>query len=134
MDVQRQALTLAEQFVEDSLFRVEVGTMAPIDVVQARSEAASRRQLLAQAVEAQRTNELILKELIVGRYVPILCGNAEIDPTDQPRIEATPIDQQEAIRAALDRRTDISRARTAARHQRSDGPQSRRQRPAGART
>ena len=110
VDVQRQALTLAEQFVEDSLFRVEVGTMAPIDVVQARPEAASRRQLLAQAVEAQRTNELILKELIVGGTSDPL-WNAEIDPTDQPRIAATPIDQQEAIRAALDRRTDISRAR-----------------------
>ena len=110
VDVQRQALTLAEQFVEDSLFRVEVGTMAPIDVVQARSEAASRRQLLAQAVEAQRTNELILKELIVGGTSDPL-WNAEIDPTDQPRIEATSIDLQEAIRAALDRRTDISRAR-----------------------
>ena len=110
VDVQRQALTLAEQFVEDSLFRVEVGTMAPIDVVQARPEAASRRQLLAQAVEAQRTNELILKELIVGGTSDPL-WNAEIDPTDQPRIAATPIDLQEAIRAALDRRTDISRAR-----------------------
>ena len=109
-DVQRQALALAEQFVEDNLFRVEVGTMAPIDVVQARSEAASRRQLLAQAVETRRTSELTLKELIVGGMSDPL-WNAEIDPTDQPRIEATPIDLQEAIRAALDRRTDVSRAR-----------------------
>ena len=110
VDVQRQALALAEQFVEDNLFRVEVGTMAPIDVVQARSEAASRRQLLAQAVETQRTSELTLKELIVGGTSDPL-WNAEIDPTDPPRIEATPIDLQEAIRAALDRRTDVSRAR-----------------------
>ena len=38
--------------------RVEVGTMAPIDVVQAQSEAAARRQLLALAVETQHTSEL----------------------------------------------------------------------------
>ena len=37
--------------------------------------------------------------------------DAEINPTDQPRIEATPIELQEAIRGALDRRTDVSRAR-----------------------
>ena len=35
----------------------------------------------------------------------------EIHPTDQPRMEAAPIDLQEAIRGALDRRTDVSRAR-----------------------
>ena len=110
LDVQRQALALAEQFVEDNLFRVEVGTMAPIDVVQAESEAAARRQQLAQAVETQRTNELALKELIVaGTSDPL--WNAEIYPTDQPRIEPTPIDLQQAIEAALDRRTDVSRAR-----------------------
>lgn len=110
VEIQRQALALAEQLVEDNRFRVEVGTMAPIDVVQARSEAAARRQSLAQAVETQRTNEVVLKELIVGGMSDPL-WNAEIDPTDPPRIEPTPIDLQQAIRAALDRRTDISRAR-----------------------
>ena len=39
------------------------------------------------------------------------CGTREINPTDQPRIEATPIYLEEAIRGALDRRTDISRVR-----------------------
>ena len=108
--VQRQALALAEQLVADNRARVEVGTMAPIDVVQAQSEAAARRQLLALAVETQRTSELVLKELIVGGTSDEL-WDAEIDPTDQPRIEAAPIQLQEAIRGALDRRTDVSRAR-----------------------
>ncbi len=108
--VQRQALALAEQLVADNRARVEVGTMAPIDVVQAQSEAAARRQLLALAVETQRTSELVLKELIVGGMSDEL-WEAEIHPTDQPRIEAAPIQLQEAIRAALDRRTDVSRAR-----------------------
>ncbi len=108
--VQRQALDLAEQLVQDNRARVEVGTMAPIDVVAAQSEAAARRQLLALAVETQRTSELVLKELIVGGTTDEL-WNAEINPTDEPRIEVTPIDLQAAIRGALDRRTDVSRAR-----------------------
>ena len=108
--VQRQALDLAEQLVQDNRVRVEVGTMAPIDVVAAQSEAAARRQLLAVAVETQRTSELVLKELIVGGTSDEL-WDAEINPTDQPRIEATPIDLETAIRGALDRRTDVSRAR-----------------------
>ena len=110
VDVQRQAVALAEQLVQDNRVRVEVGTMAPIDVVAAQSEAAARRQLLAVAVETQRTSELALKELIVGGTSDEL-WNAELDPTDQPRIEATPIDLEGAIRGALDRRTDVSRAR-----------------------
>ena len=108
--VQRQALDLAEQLVQDNRVRVEVGTMAPIDVVAAQSEAAARRQLLAVAVETQRTSELALKELIVGGTTDEL-WNAEINPTDEPRMEVTPIDLQAAIRGALDRRTDVSRAR-----------------------
>ena len=84
--------------------------MAPIDIVQAQSEAAARRRLLALAVETQRTAELVLKELIVGGMSDEL-WDAEINPTDQPRIEAAPIRLQEAIHAALDRRTDVSRAR-----------------------
>ena len=108
--VQRQALALAEQLVADNRARVDVGTMAPIDVVQAQSEAAARRQLLALAVETQRTSELALKELIVGGTSEEL-WEAEIHPTDQPRMEAAPIDLQEAIRGALDRRTDVARAR-----------------------
>ena len=108
--VRRQALALAEQLVQDNRVRVEVGTMAPIDVVQAQSGAAARRQLLALAVETQRTSELVLKELIVGGMSDEL-WDAEINPTDQPRIEGAPIELQEAIRGALGRRTDVSRAR-----------------------
>ena len=37
--------------------------------------------------------------------------NAELNPTDEPRTDATPIDLEAAIQAALDRRTDISRVR-----------------------
>ena len=110
VDVQRQALELAEQLVRDNRARVEIGTLAPIDVVQAQSEAALRRQQLAQAVQTLRTNELLLKQLIVGGTSDEL-WNAEIDPTDEPQIDAPPINIEEAIRGALERRTDISRVR-----------------------
>ena len=108
--MQQQALELAEQLVRDNRARVEIGTLAPIDVVQAQSEAALRRQLLAQAVQTLRTNELLLKQLIVDGTSDEL-WDAEINPTDQPQIDAPPIDLDEAIRGALERRTDISRVR-----------------------
>ena len=110
VDVQRQALELAEQLVRDNRARVEIGTLAPIDVVQAQSEAALRRQQLAQAVQTLRTNELQLKQLIVGGTSDEL-WYAQINPTDEPQIDAPQINIEEAIRGALDRRTDISRVR-----------------------
>ncbi len=110
VDVQQQALELAEQLVRDNRARVEIGTLAPIDVVQAESEAATRRQALAQAVQVLRTAELALKQLIVNGTGDEL-WNAELYPIDQPQIEAAPIDLEAAIGGALDRRTDIARVR-----------------------
>ena len=89
--VQEQALELAEQLVRDNQARVEIGTLAPIDVVQAQSEAASRRQLLAQAEQTLRTSELTLKRLLVAGTTDEL-WNAELTPSDQPFISPTPID------------------------------------------
>lgn len=110
VQVQQQALELAEQLVRDNQARVEIGTLAPIEVVQAQSQAALSRQTLAQAVQTLRTAELALKQLIVGGTEDEL-WDAELNPTDQPQIETAPIDLEAAIRGALDRRTDISRAR-----------------------
>ena len=108
--VQEQALELAEQLVRDNQSRVEIGTLAPIDVVQAQSEAASRRQLLAQAEQTLRTSELTLKRLLVAGTTDEV-WNAELVPSDQPFISPTPIDIESAVRSALDRRTDVSRIR-----------------------
>lgn len=110
VQVQEQALELAEQLVRDNQARVEIGTLAPIEVVQAQSQAALSRQTLAQAVQTLRTSELALKQLIVDGTEDEL-WDAELHPTDQPQIETAPIDLEGAIRGALDRRTDISRAR-----------------------
>ena len=107
--VQQQALDLAEQLVRDNRARVEIGTLAPIDVVQSQAEAAARRQTLAQAQQALRTAELTLKRLIVGGTQDELWP-AEINPIDQPRLNQPPIDIPRAVNNALDQRTDLSRA------------------------
>ena len=110
VDVQRQALELAEQLVRENRIRVEIGTLAPIEVVQARSEAAARRQTLAEAEQQLRTAELALKQLIVAGTDDEL-WNAEINAVEQPLIDQAPIDVESAVRTALDARTDIERTR-----------------------
>ena len=108
--VQQQALELAEALVRDNEARVEIGTLAPIDVVQARSEAAARRQTLAQAEQALATAELVLKQLIVGGTRDEYWG-ATLNPVDLPTLDPDPIDLQMALRRALDERTDLARSR-----------------------
>ena len=108
--VQQQALDLAEQLVRDNRARVEIGTLAPIDVVQAQSEAANRRQSLAQTEQTLRTAELTLKRLIVNGTEDDV-WNSQINPVDQPAFEMSPVDVETAIRTALDARTDVARTR-----------------------
>ena len=110
VEVQLQALELAEQLVRDNRARVEIGTLAPIDIVQAQSEAAQRRQSVAEAEQNLRTAELALKQLIVGGTGDEL-WDAEINTVDRPVLDQGPIDVDAAIRAALDARTDIARTR-----------------------
>jgi outer membrane protein len=110
VEVARQSLDLAENLVRDNQTRVQVGTMAPIDVVQAQSESATRRQNLVAAVSTQRQAELALKRLIVdGTQDPN--WNAVLDPTDRPEFRPEPIDLDAAIRRALSERTDIAIAK-----------------------
>ena len=110
VEVQQQALELAEALVRDNEARVEIGTLAPIDVVQARSEAAARRQTLAQAEQALATAELVLKQLIVDGTGDEY-WRATLNPIDLPTLSPAPIDLEATIRRALDERTDLERSR-----------------------
>ena len=110
VEVARQSFDLASKLVQDNQIRVEVGTMAPIDVVQAQAEQATRRQGLVAAENARRTAELALKRLIVsGTEDPNWA--ATLDPVDRPDFQLEPIDTETAIRAALSQRTDLEIAK-----------------------
>lgn len=110
VDVTRRSLELADKLVEDNKTRVEIGTMAPIDVVQAEAEAANRRQVLAQVEATLRTAELALKRLLVSGTDDVV-WRSTLNPIDRPTFKAEPIDVTAAVRTALDKRTDLSQAR-----------------------
>jgi outer membrane protein len=105
--VAKESLDLATKLVQDNQTRVEVGTMAPIDVVQAQSEQATRRQTLVQAEATRRTTELALKRLIVAGTQDSN-WDASIDPTDRPEFRPEPIDVAAVVRRALSARTDLT--------------------------
>ena len=110
VEVARGSLQLAEKLVDDNRSRVEVGTMAPLDVVQAEAETATRRQALAQAEATWRTSELALKRLLVnGTDDPL--WRSSINPTDRPAFEPVSLDVEGAVRKALEERTDLQQGR-----------------------
>jgi len=106
VDVAQQSVSLADQLVRDNQTRVEVGTMAPIDVVTAQSQAATAKQNLVVAQSTMRTAELALKRLIVG-------GTSDpnwavrLDPVDRPQFSPQTFDIEGAVRRALAERTDL---------------------------
>ena len=110
VDVARGSLDLADKLVQDNKARVEVGTMAPLDVVQSEAEAATRRQALAQAEAVMRSAELSLKRLIVnGTDDPL--WRSTLTPIDRPEFRSEPLDVEAAVRTALSSRTDLAQAR-----------------------
>jgi outer membrane protein len=110
VEVAKESLALASKLLSDNKIRVEVGTMAPMDVVQAEAEEATRQQALTTATATMRTAELALKRLIVsGTSDPL--WSQHIDPTDRPDFQPAAIDVEAALRSALLQRTDLQIAR-----------------------
>jgi outer membrane protein TolC len=109
-EVAVNSLSLATKLVEDNQARVEVGTLAPLDVVQAQAEEANRRQAVATTAAAVRTAELVLKRLIVnGTDDPYWV--ATVEPIDRPTYSSETVDVGAAVRKALAARTDIETSR-----------------------
>ena len=110
VDVALRATELADKLVEDNQARVEVGTLAPLDIVQAQAEAAARRQNLAAAEATAATAELALKRYLVsGTDDPL--WRQSIRPVDLPSLAPAPTDIEGAIRRAIAGRTDMTTAR-----------------------
>jgi outer membrane protein TolC len=96
-EVAVNSLSLATKLVEDNQARVEVGTLAPLDVVQAQAEEANRRQAVATTAAAVRTAELVLKRLIVnGTDDPYWV--ATVEPIDRPTYSSETVDVGAAVR------------------------------------
>ncbi|RPI50940.1 MAG: TolC family protein, partial [Acidobacteria bacterium] len=110
VEVSRQSLALAEELYRNNQTKVEIGTMAPIDVVQAQSQVAQQRQALVTAEGSRRTAEIALKRLIVsGTSDPL--WTSMIEPVDRPDFRPEPVDVTAATQRALESRTDVMQAR-----------------------
>jgi outer membrane protein len=109
--VRKQALALAEKTLSDNKRQVQIGTMAPIDVVQAESAVAQRQeQMVTTSYLADQTQDRV-KRLMTNLPDPALIL-ANLSPVDAPRRpspgDVMPLD--EAIKYALESRPEIRAA------------------------
>ncbi len=107
-------LRLAQKLYEDNKRRVEIGTLAPIEIVRAEAEVASRQQDLTIAVTRVQVQETTIKNALSknGLVSPYLL-DVEIVPTD--RIEVPDIEEiqplQDLMSQALRSRTELAQSR-----------------------
>jgi outer membrane protein TolC len=68
IEITRRALDIAKKQLEDSLLKVEIGTLAPIDTTNFEVAVANNEQGVLAAQIAWRTAELNFKRLIRQRH------------------------------------------------------------------
>jgi outer membrane protein TolC len=109
--VAEQALAYSEKLLSDNKRQVEIGTLAPIEVVRAESEVASDQQnLIVAQTSLQQQAELIKTAL--SRKVDSELISTQIDAVDklpEPRPDdIPPLDQ--ALKQALQNRPEVEQA------------------------
>ena len=109
--VNQQALALNQKLYNDNKKQVEIGTLAPIEIVRAEAEVASSQNLLTQAQTQVLQQETILKNALsrTGVMSPTI-SEARIIPTDRLSIpDVEPIQPiQDLVSLAIAKRPEIA--------------------------
>jgi outer membrane protein len=109
--VAERSLALAEKTLSDNKRQVEIGTLAPIEVVRAESEVATRQQELIVAQTSLRQQQNLLKTAI-AKEVDDQLAAVEIEPTNPlpvPKPEDIP-PLDDALKLALKNRPELEQA------------------------
>jgi outer membrane protein TolC len=106
----QDSLALSQQLLKDNQKRVEIGTLAPLDIVQAQAEVASNESGVIVAEANIKLAQDNLRTLILDPSSPDF-WTVSFDPTDAPAFAARAIDIEAGVKTALDTRADIRAAR-----------------------
>lgn len=109
--VRKQALSLSEKLYNDNKKQVEIGTLAPIEIVRAEAEVARAQQELTQSETQVLQQETILKNYVsrTGVNSPSI-ADARIVPTDTLRMPDTEAIQpiQDLVARAVENRPELA--------------------------
>ncbi len=106
LSVRQQSLQLAKDLLEKNQRSVEVGTLAPMEVLSAQAEVATREADLIQAETQIQSNEDQLK-LLLGITGEQDKAVASLAPKDKPTYTMREVNLDEALAAAIQNRTEL---------------------------
>ena len=105
-EIQRDAVKLAETQLQNNQRQVEVGTLAPIDVISAATVLETRRQQVFQAMNTVAQAENTLKSLTVESPTADL-WTSQIVPVESFDAQPVTLPLNDAIRLAYDNRPEM---------------------------
>ena len=101
------ALNLAQKQLNENKIRVEVGTLAPIEVTSAEAQVAQREQaIIAADAQLLNANDALIRALYPKTERP-----DRVTPTDEPTLSHTAVDEPAGERMALERRVELKIAK-----------------------
>jgi outer membrane protein len=111
--VQQEQLAFAQKTLSDTKKQVEIGTLAPIEVVRAQSTVATDQQTLTVALTNLQLQQLLMKNALSRTLVDPALADAEVIPTsimELPAQEAV-VPTQDLVNDALGHRPELAEAR-----------------------
>jgi len=115
VDVAQHQIELANKLYSDNKKQVEIGTLAPLEIVQAEAQVATANQSLIVDRTTLLQDQLTLLNLISKDPTSPALRNVEIITTDAaevapPQVENIPL--EDAIKEAVTKRPDVLQAGT----------------------
>jgi outer membrane protein TolC len=111
LKVSQQSLKLAQDLLEKNRRGVEVGTLAPIEIITAEAQVAQREADILAAEAAVRNSEDRLKQVINLAADTENADFLQINPVEEPSFEQVDITLEQALTTALQKRPDLESAR-----------------------
>jgi outer membrane protein TolC len=108
-DIKRNSLRLAQINLRDNRKKVEVGTLAPIDVTDAEATMSSREVELISSEETLLSQENALRALVSSDRTSEIWSKV-IVPTDTPEFKEYKVNMEEAITTALQNRPELEQS------------------------
>jgi outer membrane protein TolC len=111
--VKERSVALADKTLSDNKKQVEIGTLAPIEIVRAQSDASTRQQDLIVSQTTLELQQLLMKNAISRSLTDPHLADAEVIPTDTmevPDKEAIG-PTEELVAQALKSREDLNESR-----------------------
>lgn len=111
--VKERSIALADKTLSDNKKQVEIGTLAPIEIVRAQSDSSTRRQDLIVSQTNLELQQLLMKNAISRSLTDPHLADAEVIPTDTMEIpeKESLAPTEDLVTAALKDREDLNESR-----------------------